>query len=107
VTPEAVPATLLDLAARGVVELERRGPGVFVCRLGPEPDDLPQYERRVVALLLVDGELLRLRARRQEQALYAAVDDGRSERIRAFVVEPQLYAQLEQGSNVAATVTRA
>jgi hypothetical protein len=46
-----VPATLLDLAARGVVELERRGPDVFVCRLGREPDDLLPYERQVLALL--------------------------------------------------------
>lgn len=51
VTPEAVPATLLDLAARGVLELERRGPGVFVCRLGRDPEGLTTYEQQVVALL--------------------------------------------------------
>lgn len=52
VTHDAVPATLLDLAARGVVEIEERGPGSYVCRLhetGDEP--LSAYERRIVELL--------------------------------------------------------
>ncbi len=51
VTPDALPATLLDLAARGVVALEHRGPNVFVCRLGTVPDTLTPYEQRVVELL--------------------------------------------------------
>jgi hypothetical protein len=51
VTADAVPATLLDLAARGVVTLQHRGPDVFVCRLGAVPDGLTSYEQRVVALL--------------------------------------------------------
>jgi hypothetical protein len=51
VTPDAVPATLLDLAARGVVSLEHRGPDAFVCRLGDEPENLTPYEQRVVSLL--------------------------------------------------------
>src|SRR5436305_12265584 len=51
VTPDAVPATLLDLAARGVVKLEHRGPDEFVCRLGPEPAGLAPYEQRVLSLL--------------------------------------------------------
>src|SRR5579859_1011109 len=50
-TPDAVPATLLDLAARGVVKLEHRGPNEFVCRLGLEPAGLAPYEQRVLALL--------------------------------------------------------
>jgi hypothetical protein len=50
-TPEAVPATLLDLAARGVVTLEHRGPDLFVCRLGAVPANLTPYEGRIVALL--------------------------------------------------------
>ena len=51
-TRDAVPATLLDLAARGVVELEERGPGSYVCRLESTADDsLTPYERRVVDLL--------------------------------------------------------
>lgn len=50
-TPDAVPATLLDLAARGVVRLEHRGPDAFVCRLGPAPPGLSHYEERVIALL--------------------------------------------------------
>ena len=33
VTDEAVPATLLDLAARRVLEIEERGPDVFYVRL--------------------------------------------------------------------------
>jgi hypothetical protein len=33
VTTEAVPATLIDLAARNAVDVEERGPGVFFVRL--------------------------------------------------------------------------
>ena len=51
VTPDAVPATLLDLAARGVLTLEHRGPDAFVCRLGRAREGLTDYEQRVVALL--------------------------------------------------------
>src|SRR5712691_8136681 len=51
VTPDAIPATLLDLAARGVVRLEHRGPDSFVCRLGGPADGLAAYEQRVVSLL--------------------------------------------------------
>ena len=52
VTPDAVPATLLDLAARGVVRLEHRGPDEFVCRLaGKATEGLAAYEQRVVSLL--------------------------------------------------------
>ncbi len=51
-TPEAVPATLLDLAARGVVELEERGPDNYVCRLrSASGTSLLPYEHRVVELL--------------------------------------------------------
>jgi hypothetical protein len=52
VTHAALPATLLDLAARDVVELQHRGPGQFVCRLEPraEPVAVP-YEKRVLDLL--------------------------------------------------------
>jgi hypothetical protein len=48
-TRVAVPATLLDLAARGFVELEHRGPEQYVCRLRdwPEPT-ATAYERRVL-----------------------------------------------------------
>ena len=52
VTDEAVPATLLDLAARGFVEIEHRGPGRYVCRLRSKtPESLAPYERRVIELL--------------------------------------------------------
>jgi Predicted membrane protein (DUF2207) len=52
VTRDAVPATLLDLAARRLVEIEEREPGSYVCRLheiseGP----LAAYEQRVMELL--------------------------------------------------------
>ena len=52
VTRDAVPATLLDLAARRLVEIEERKPGSYVCRLeessaGP----LTAYEQRVMDLL--------------------------------------------------------
>jgi hypothetical protein len=49
VTDEAVPATLLDLAARGVLEIEQRGPGVFFVRLLDRvPGMLAAYEARVL-----------------------------------------------------------
>ena len=59
VTDDAVPATLIDLAARNVVDIEQRGPGVFYVRLrstGETP--LTAYERRVLEHLdriAVDG----------------------------------------------------
>jgi Predicted membrane protein (DUF2207) len=52
VTRDAVPATLLDLAARRLVEIEERGPGAYVCRLEERSDSgLTSYERRVLELL--------------------------------------------------------
>jgi hypothetical protein len=52
VPSEAVPATLLDLAARKVVEVEQRGPGAFYVRLRPEHDEtLTPYELRVLGHL--------------------------------------------------------
>jgi Predicted membrane protein (DUF2207) len=54
---EAVPATLLDLAARRVVSIEEAGDS-YVCRLGREPRDLMPYEERVLSLVssrAVDG----------------------------------------------------
>lgn len=58
-TPDAVPATLLDLAARHVVKIEEAEPGTYGCRLatGPEPTLTP-YEEQVLSLLrrrAVDG----------------------------------------------------
>ena len=52
-TPEAVPATLLDLAARGHVDLQRVGAGQFECRIHRrrEEGDLLPFERRVLAHL--------------------------------------------------------
>jgi Predicted membrane protein (DUF2207) len=48
VTRDAVPATLLDLSARGFVELEERGAGSYVCRLEEKDEPLTAYERRIV-----------------------------------------------------------
>src|SRR5262245_4848654 len=51
-TGEAVPATVLDLAARRILEVEQRGPGVFFLRLRREPTTpLTAYEKRVLDLL--------------------------------------------------------
>jgi Predicted membrane protein (DUF2207) len=52
VTKDAVPATLLDLAARRLVEIEEREPGSYVCRLEKRSDgELTSYEARVMELL--------------------------------------------------------
>jgi hypothetical protein len=59
VTDDAVPATLIDLAARNVVDIEQRGPGVFYVRLRPgSKEPLNTYEQRVLDHLqarAVDG----------------------------------------------------
>jgi hypothetical protein len=59
VTPDAIPATLLDLAARGFVGLHQHGPGRTVCRVRrTAAEGLEPYERMVldhVAGLAVDG----------------------------------------------------
>jgi hypothetical protein len=49
-TDDAIPATLIDLAARNVVDVEQRGPGVFYIRLRPGEGEaeLTPYERRVL-----------------------------------------------------------
>jgi hypothetical protein len=52
VTSDAVPATLLDLAARNVIDLEQRGPGVYFVRLRDSSGvTLTSYEGRVLQLL--------------------------------------------------------
>jgi hypothetical protein len=49
---DAVPATLIDLAARRLVEIEERGPGAYLCRLEERTDTgLTSYEQRVLDLL--------------------------------------------------------
>jgi hypothetical protein len=52
-TRDAVPATLLDLAARGFVELEHRGPETYVCRVktNAPQEPLAAHERRVLTHL--------------------------------------------------------
>ena len=59
VTPDAIPATLLDLAARDYVDLEQYGPGQTGCRVRrTSGEGLETYERMVldhVAGLAVDG----------------------------------------------------
>ena len=57
VTDDAVPATLIDLAARDVVDIEQRGPGVFYVRLRARGEmALTVYEQRVLEHL--DGVAL-------------------------------------------------
>jgi hypothetical protein len=49
VTDEAIPATLIDIAARNVVDVEQRGPGVFYVRLrAATAETLTAYESRVL-----------------------------------------------------------
>ena len=56
-TPDAVPATLLDLAARRVVRIEETEPETYVCRVGNEqPPGLAPYESRVLELLRSKAE---------------------------------------------------
>jgi Predicted membrane protein (DUF2207) len=49
VTDDALPATVIDLAARNVVDIEQRGPDVFYVRLRQAAEEgLTAYERRVL-----------------------------------------------------------
>jgi len=51
-TPEAVPATLLDLAARRAIQIDEKEPRVYEVRIGSSPPPgLTAYESRVVSLL--------------------------------------------------------
>lgn len=57
-TRDAVPATLIDLAARGAVEIEDRGIGRYVCRIGPDARGESPAEQLMVGhlrSLAVDG----------------------------------------------------
>lgn len=47
-TRDAVPATLVDLAARGFVEIEDRGIGRYFCRVIDKAGDLTPYEAMLV-----------------------------------------------------------
>ena len=52
VTPEAVPATLLDLAARRIVYIDETEPHVYALRIRADASpDLTSYEARVIKLL--------------------------------------------------------
>ena len=52
VTPDAVPATLFDLAARRAVRIEETDPGHYQCRLGERPAErMTAYESQVLDLL--------------------------------------------------------
>ena len=52
VTPDAVPATLLDLAACKFVQIDETEPQTYVCRIGlHEAAGLTRYEARVLDLL--------------------------------------------------------
>ncbi len=77
-TPEAVPATLLDLAARKLVEIDESQPHVYQCRIdsGP-PSGLAPYERRV-------HDLLRSKAVRGVVPA-AALTAGPAERAQAWL----------------------
>jgi hypothetical protein len=52
VTDEAAAATVIDLAARDLVDVEQRGPDAFFVRAQPSGDmPLTAYERRVLAVI--------------------------------------------------------
>ncbi len=52
VTPEAVPATLLDLAARRIIEIDETTAHVYAVRIGrAAPGAMTPYESRVMSLL--------------------------------------------------------
>jgi hypothetical protein len=84
VTPDAVPATLLDLAARHVVKIEDADGDTYACRLGTQPSGaLTAYESRVLALLRrkAEGGLV------PAQALTAGPADEAKGWMKAFRTE--------------------
>ncbi len=90
VTAEAVPATVIDLAARNLVDIEQRGPGVFYVRVRPPGEHgLTAYERLVLGLLVerasdgvVPAEALTTGPERRVEALAPGIH-GRGGRGRA------------------------
>ena len=91
ITPDAVPATLFDLAARDAVEIEEAEPGSYVCRVGAPPAGiLTAYESRVLDLLRRKAEGGVVPAR----ALTAGPADEARGWMRAFRKEVVSEAQL-------------
>jgi Predicted membrane protein (DUF2207) C-terminal domain len=96
VTPDAVPATLLDLAARRVgIELEQTHPGAYACRLRPESPSIPggvtvtPYEERILDFVqrrAVDGVV-------SSRALTTGPQDESKRWFRGFAAEVVADAQ--------------
>jgi hypothetical protein len=95
VTPDAVPATLLDLAARKLgIELEQTHPGAYACRLRPETLSIPggavtPYEERILDFVhrrAVDGVV-------PSRALTTGPQDESNRWFRAFTAEVVADAQ--------------
>ena len=96
VTPDAVPATLLDLAARKLgIELEQTHPGAYACRVRPGSLSIPgggtvtPYEGRVLDFVhrrAVDGVV-------PSRALTTGPQDESKRWFRAFTAEVVAEAQ--------------
>jgi Predicted membrane protein (DUF2207) len=117
VTRDAVPATLLDLAARRLVEIEERGPGSYVCRLEKASDGaLTSYERRVMDLLrsrasggIVPAEALTTGPKEQSKRWWKGfekevVTDAQQRGLCADILDKRTFLWLAALAAVPATV---
>jgi Predicted membrane protein (DUF2207) len=119
VTDEAVPATLIDLAARNVVDVEQRGPGVFYIRLRPASsgEPLPEYEQRVLDHLrrmaredVVPAEALTTgradESKRWRRAFAGeVVDDAKTRGLSRDALDSRVFTVLTVAAGVPALLT--
>jgi hypothetical protein len=104
--PAAAAATLLDLAARHVVEFEEAGPQLSLCRIAA------RAAADLAGGAAVEGEVVRIRAggTRRGQAgtsrYWIAVDDGTSPAVRAWRVGAPVYRLVSEGDVIRVRVSR-
>lgn len=117
VTDDAVPATLIDLAARNVVDVEQRGPGVFYIRLRETVDEpLTRYERRVLDHLrrcardgVVPAEALTTGPKAESTRwrrgfMSAVVDDAKSRGLSRDALDGPVFAVLSFAAAIPAAL---
>ena len=118
VTDDAIPATLIDLAARNVIDIEQRGPGAFYVRLRPtDAAALTSYERRVLDHLrasahdgVVPAEALTTgpqheSARWKRGFVSGVVSDAQARGLSREVVGGAIFTQLTGAAGIPAAVT--
>ena len=117
VTADAIPATLIDLSARNVLDIEQRGPDVFYVRVRKaRGESLAAYERRVLEHLVRhsrDGVMPAAAlttgppdesTRWQQDFRAAVVTDAKARGLSTDAVDGGVFTVLSMASVVPATV---